>query len=155
MVELKKFTAAPEQTALLAERFADALPPPPLHLHLCGDLGAGKTLWARALIAALGGGSASSPTFAWAYSYGGRMLVHHLDLFRLPQGAALPEEFLELLQEEALCLIEWPGRAAGLPAADIRLSMDFDGDREDGRRLTFFADDKRGEECLRAFAAAA
>ena len=113
---------------------------------LCGR-GRSSPPWAEA--------DAASPTFAWAYSYGGRMLVHHLDLFRLPQGAALPEEFLELLQEEALCLIEWPGRAAGLPAADIRLSMDFDGDREDGRRLTFFANERRGEECLRAFAAAA
>ena len=142
----------PAQTAACARRFARALPPPPLHLHLRGALGAGKTLWARALIGALGGGNrAPSPSFALALSYPSpRMRVHHLDLFRLPQGAPLPDELSELLQDDALCIVEWPERASDLPRADIRLTMDFCGD-SDERRLTFVACGERGEKCLRAF----
>lgn len=154
----------PAQTAAVARRFARVLPPPPMHLHLCGDLGAGKTLWTRALIAALGGGArVPSPSFALALSYPSpRMLIHHLDLFRLPQGAPLPGELSELLQENALCLVEWPGRASDLPSSDIRITMDFyceenesengsESCGEDGRVLTFAAESEKGEECLRAF----
>lgn len=149
---IKHLTKTPAQTAAIARRFARALPPPPMHLHLRGALGAGKTLWARALIGALGGEHAPSPSFALALSYHSqRMLVHHLDLFRLPQNAPLPGELSELLQEDALCLVEWPERASDLPVADIRVNMDFDFDSDDERRLTFAADSGRGEECLRAF----
>ncbi|MGI9306042.1 MAG: tRNA (adenosine(37)-N6)-threonylcarbamoyltransferase complex ATPase subunit type 1 TsaE [Gammaproteobacteria bacterium] len=147
MIECR--TTTPRQTAAVARRFAAALPPPPLHLHLRGELGAGKTLWARALIAALGGASAPSPSFALALSYPlPAMPVHHLDLFRLPIGAPLPEELRELLDEDALCLIEWPERASDIPAADIRLSLDFSGT---GRRLAFAAESARGGECLQKF----
>ena len=147
MIECRAQT--PRRTAAVARRFAAALPPPPLHLHLRGALGAGKTLWARALIAALGGGRAPSPSFALALSYSPpAMPVHHMDLFRLPQGAPLPEELLELLQEDALCLIEWPERAVGAPAADILLSLDFCGA---GRRLVFSANSAKGEKCLHDF----
>ncbi len=154
---ISRTAKTPAETAAVARRLARFLPPPPMHLHLCGDLGVGKTLWARALIGALGGGArAPSPSFALALSYQSRrMPVHHLDLFRLPQDAPLPGELSELLQEDALCLVEWPGRASDLPAADIRVTMDFyrgGNCAEDGRRLTFAAESERGGECLRAFA---
>ena len=150
MKTIEHATTTPEQTIALAQRFAAVLGEPPLHLHLHGDLGAGKTLWARALISALGGGEAQSPSFAWALSYSPpSMPVHHLDLFRLSQGADLPDELLELLQEDALCLIEWPSRTS-LPTADVSICLDF---ADNGRRLKFYADSRRGNECLRAFAA--
>ena len=146
---IEQHTQTPAQTAACARQLATVLSPPPVHIHLYGDLGAGKTLWTRALIAALGGGShVPSPSFALALSYAPpSMPIHHLDLFRLPQGAPLPEELLELLQERALCLVEWPTRAADLPTADICLMMDF---VDAGRRLTLRADSERGEQCLRA-----
>lgn len=147
---IEQLTTAPEQTAALARRFAAALPPPPLQVHLQGELGAGKTLWARALIVALGGTGAPSPSFALAFSYAlPAMPVHHLDLFRLPQGALLPDELLELLQERALCLVEWPLRAADLPPPDILLSLECCGD--ECRRLKFFAGSEQGAQCLHAF----
>ena len=147
-------TATPAQTKASAIKFAKALPPPPMHLHLRGELGAGKTLWARALIGALGGGAnVPSPSFALALSYSSlRMRVHHLDLFRLPQNAPLPGELSELLQEEdALCLVEWPERASDLPAPDIRAEICFDGEDETRRRIIFAANGEKGAECLRAF----
>lgn len=147
MIKLR--TQTPRQTAAAARRFAAALPPPPLHVHLRGELGAGKTLWARALIAALGGGRAPSPSFALALSYSPpAMPVHHLDLFRLPQGAPLPEELMELLREDALCLVEWPGRAPDAPPPDVRLSFSFSGE---GRVLQFSAAGAKGKKCLQDF----
>ena len=146
---LEHLTTRPSQTAAVARRFAGALSSLPLHIHLRGELGAGKTLWARALIKALGGTNAPSPSFPMAISHTpAAMTVHHLDLFRLPQGSLLPEDLLELTQEDALCLVEWPERAADLPSADILLSFEF---ITDGRRLSFDAKSARGGECLSAF----
>ena len=147
MVELQ--TQTPRQTAAAAKRFAAALPPPPLHVHLRGELGAGKTLWARALISALGGGRAPSPSFALVLSYSPpAMPVHHMDLFRLPRRAPLPEELAELMREKALFLIEWPERASDTPAADVELSFIFCGE---GRRLKFSASGAKGKKCLQEF----
>ena len=147
-------TTSPAQTAKTAKQFARAvsLSTPPMHLHLQGELGAGKTLWARALFGALGCDSdVPSPTFALALSYSlSRMRAHHLDLFRLPQGAQLPGELSELLQDEnALCLAEWPERVSDLPPPDVLVQINFDG--EDGRRIMFVAHGEKGEQCLRAF----
>lgn len=146
---LEHKTTRPSQTAAVARQFARVLPPPPLHIHLRGGLGAGKTLWARALINELGGKNAPSPSFPMAITHNQEsMTVHHLDLFRLPQGSPLPEDLMELTQEDALCLVEWPERASDLPTADILLSFEF---MEDGRRLSFAAESARGGECLSAF----
>lgn len=138
------------QTAAAARRFARTIPRPPLCVHLCGELGAGKTLWARALIAALGGGEAQSPGYALALSYRGRgMTVHHMDLFRLPSGAALPGELMELIDDSALTLVEWPERAPDLPPPDVKISLHAGAGEEDARRIVLTAQSERGGECLR------
>ncbi len=102
-------------------------------LALSGDLGAGKTTFARALIRALADDAAlevPSPTFTLVQTYATRVPVAHFDLYRL----ADPDELDELGLDEALssgaALIEWPERgAARLPAArvDIALAMAGDG----------------------------
>ena len=146
---IERAAKTPAAAAAMARRFARALPPPPMHLHLRGELGAGKTLWARAVIKELGGGHAPSPSYATALSYPSpKMPVHHLDLFRLPPHSPLPGELSELLGENALCIVEWPERAADLPAADVEVHFHF---APAGRRLIFTAAGERGEECLRAF----
>jgi N-acetylmuramate 1-kinase len=100
---------------------------------LRGELGAGKTTLARALIHALPGAQAAevtSPTFALLNVYEtARLTVTHCDLYRL-EG---PEETSELGLEEAVAagalIIEWPERAGALPA-DSRYEITLEADAD-------------------------
>ncbi|MFC3549775.1 tRNA (adenosine(37)-N6)-threonylcarbamoyltransferase complex ATPase subunit type 1 TsaE [Lysobacter cavernae] len=100
----------------------------PMHavVHLQGDLGAGKSTLARALLRALGvQGAIRSPTYTLVERYplatGGE--AWHLDLYRIADAGEL--EFLGLDGEEAhLWLIEWPERGSGtLPPADLTVEL--------------------------------
>lgn len=91
---------------------------PPLIILLEGDLGMGKTTFARGFVRALPGGArvtVQSPTFALARSYPTQPVVHHLDLYRLEQGSLAGGHGLEALglldmleDPDALSLVEWP-----------------------------------------------
>jgi len=95
-------------------------------LALAGPLGVGKTSFARAFIAALGGEEeVPSPTFTLVQLYElGRFTLYHFDLYRLTR----PEEAYELGIEEAFAegvsLIEWPERLGALLPQD-RLELAF------------------------------
>jgi len=105
-------------------------------VHLCGDLGAGKTTFARALLGALGvGARIKSPTYSLIESYeAGDLSIHHLDLYRI--AAADELEFLGLSDLAAgrfLLLVEWPERGGNaLPAPDLIVHLAHAGTR---RRL--------------------
>jgi tRNA threonylcarbamoyladenosine biosynthesis protein TsaE len=118
-------------TAALARRLAPHLRPGDV-VALAGDLGAGKTSFARALIRALSGpGDAErevpSPTFTLVQSYDtpiGR--IHHFDLYRVQS----PDELIEIGWDEALAdgivLVEWPDRAGALmPAGRLDIALSF------------------------------
>lgn len=105
-------------------------------IHLHGDLGAGKSTLARALLRELGvTGAIRSPTYTLVERYplatGGE--AWHLDLYRIGDGAEL--EFLGLDSDEAtLWLVEWPERGGGhLPAPDLLVDLEVAGA---GRRAT-------------------
>ncbi|MBX3725097.1 MAG: tRNA (adenosine(37)-N6)-threonylcarbamoyltransferase complex ATPase subunit type 1 TsaE [Xanthomonadales bacterium] len=103
---------------------------------LRGDLGAGKTSLARAVLQSLGHpGAVRSPTYALAEPYTiGELQAWHLDLYRIADPGEL--EFLglrEWLRPGVLVLVEWPERAAGwLPPADLDVVLEHDGE---GRRV--------------------
>src|SRR5246500_4474734 len=87
-------------------------------IALSGDLGAGKTAAARAMIRYLAGDDAlevPSPTFTLAqvYDLPGLPLIH-ADLYRISDPGELEEIGLSPLPEGSVALIEWPDRAAGL-----------------------------------------
>jgi tRNA threonylcarbamoyladenosine biosynthesis protein TsaE len=109
--------------ALAATRPAQAV------VHLQGDLGAGKSTLARALLRALGvEGAIRSPTYTLVERYpipGGE--AWHLDLYRIGDAAEL--DFLGLDDAVAtLWLVEWPRRAGpALPAADLRVELEMSG----------------------------
>ena len=129
--------ATEDDTARLATSLAQLLRPGDV-VALSGDLGAGKSTLARALLRALGwADDVPSPTFTLVQPYGPPELpfdVWHVDLYRL-EG---PDEVLELglLETDAALLIEWPERmGAYLPADALRLRLEGQGDQP--RRLTW------------------
>ena len=89
---------------------------------LSGDLGAGKTTFARALIRYLAGDKTidvPSPSFTLMQSYElPRFALVHADLYRLSGAAELAELGFDDLPEGAVVLMEWPDRAAGLLPPD-------------------------------------
>ena len=79
---------------------------------LRGDLGAGKTTLARAILEPLGHvGETPSPTFTLLQSYALTLPVAHLDLYRLKQPAEIEELGLEDALNAGAALIEWPEQA--------------------------------------------
>jgi tRNA threonylcarbamoyl adenosine modification protein YjeE len=99
-------------------------------ITLSGDLGAGKTTFARALIRHLAGDETievPSPSFTLMQAYElPHLTVVHADLYRLSGPAELAELGFDDLGDRALVLLEWPDRAAGfLPAdrLDIALTL--------------------------------
>lgn len=124
-------------------------------IYLVGDLGAGKTTFARGLLRGLGhAGAVKSPTYTLLESYeaGGRR-VYHFDLYRLADPLEL--EYLgirDCADAESLLLIEWPERGGGgLPAADLVLHLEH---RVHGRLLRGEARSAAGTALLAAFDAA-
>ncbi|HUL87008.1 MAG TPA: tRNA (adenosine(37)-N6)-threonylcarbamoyltransferase complex ATPase subunit type 1 TsaE [Pseudolabrys sp.] len=100
-------------------------------ITLSGDLGAGKTAFARVLIRYLAGDDTievPSPTFTLTQTYTlPRFAVVHVDLYRLTGPAELAELGFDDAPEGAVTLVEWPDRAAGhLPPdrLDIALTLD-------------------------------
>ncbi|MCY0092851.1 tRNA (adenosine(37)-N6)-threonylcarbamoyltransferase complex ATPase subunit type 1 TsaE [Hoeflea ulvae] len=118
----------PSATTRFAEDVAMALKPGDC-LCLSGDLGAGKSTFARALIRAIADDpelEAPSPTFTLVQTYPLRLPIAHLDLYRIGSPDELDELGLEDALAEGAALIEWPEKAlARLP--DDRVMLRFDG----------------------------
>lgn len=115
----------------LAEEIAFAVRPGDL-IALSGDLGAGKTTLARALISALQGGAREevpSPTFTLVQAYATpRMAVAHFDLYRLNDPSELQELGLDHALQTGLALIEWPERAGGsIPESRLDVQLEDEG----------------------------
>ena len=127
-------------TATLAVRLA-AIAAPGDVLALSGELGAGKTSFARAFINARGGGEAvPSPTFTLVQVYdlpGGA--VWHFDLYRLRHAEEIWELGIEDAIYEGISLIEWPERMEGLlPAGRLGIALAY-GATPTARRATLTA----------------
>ncbi len=92
---------------------------------VAGELGAGKTTFVRGACRALGvRGPITSPTYALAHRYEGRVAVSHLDLYRLDALGESDWADLEPYFDGAVAFVEWPERAARvLPRARRRVRL--------------------------------
>ena len=92
---------------------------------LSGPLGAGKTAFARGLVAALGGDpdGVSSPTFTIVQEYEGRVRVQHVDLYRL-SPAEVDDLALEDLWEDSVLVVEWPDRWQRRPTDAVHVEIE-------------------------------
>ncbi len=134
-------TTDPAATQALAERLAAVARPGDL-LCLIGDLGAGKTQFAKGFAAGLGiTDTVNSPTFVLMTEYEGRLPLFHLDLYRLADAAdALAGGLLDERQAEGVVLVEWAERLGpALPVA--RLDVLIDGTGDEPRRITLRSED--------------
>lgn len=129
-------TKAVEETQALGASLAELARPGDL-VVLAGDLGAGKTAFAQGFGRGLGVEDLiTSPTFTLARSYRGRIVLHHLDVYRVENLVeVLDLDLPELLDDAAVVLIEWGDAiAAALPADYLEIRL-FLGDADDERRL--------------------
>lgn len=98
-------------------------------LALEGDLGAGKSTFARALIRAVAGDAGleiPSPTFTLVQSYETpRFEIAHFDLYRLSDPSEIDELGLDAALTRGIAIVEWPSRGDGRIPAD-RLTLRFD-----------------------------
>jgi tRNA threonylcarbamoyladenosine biosynthesis protein TsaE len=127
--------ATPAETAALAALLAAVLRPGDV-VALHGDLGAGKSTFARGLLKALGwAGEVPSPTFTLVQPYDDLPVpVWHVDLYRLDDPSEA--DALGLFETDAALLIEWPERLGHrLPPESLRLTFSGSGDAP--RRLTW------------------
>ena len=154
-------------TAQLAKWLAQGLsqflqqdPQRHLNISLEGDLGAGKTTFARHLIQSMGYvGKVKSPTYTLCEPYplavdgqGENTIAtaHHFDLYRMRDPLEWQEAgFAEYFDVPGFCLIEWPEKAEGtLPAFDIQIQLTA-GKEESERNITLNALSEPGATALK------
>jgi tRNA threonylcarbamoyladenosine biosynthesis protein TsaE len=131
--------ASPEETWRLGTLFGSHLAGGEVVL-LDGPLGAGKTIFVKGMADALevDETEVTSPSFTLVNKYEGRLTLYHLDLYRLPEGAAAAHavDLDELLADEAaVIVIEWGARMGRYPLPSPLWRISITGDGEDPRRI--------------------
>ncbi|HLL83030.1 MAG TPA: tRNA (adenosine(37)-N6)-threonylcarbamoyltransferase complex ATPase subunit type 1 TsaE [Longimicrobium sp.] len=146
---------SPGTTSTLGQALGRLLAPGHF-VGLIGDLGAGKTHFARGVAdgAGVAPSEVTSPTFAIVYPYQGRITLHHADLYRLEDRDELyATGFYDLIGGEGAVLVEWLDKIPeAAPQELLRLELEIVDD--DRRRLHARAYGARHAELLRAWTAA-
>jgi tRNA threonylcarbamoyladenosine biosynthesis protein TsaE len=146
--QITRFLPAEADTLVLGVALGRALEPS-LVVYLVGELGAGKTTLARGMLGGLGyAGRVKSPTFTLVEVYKfSRLYLYHFDFYRFDDPRELADAgFREYFAANTVCLVEWPEKAPGLPAADVRIELQVTGT---GRTVTLRADTEVGRLCLK------
>ena len=106
---------------------------------LAGEVGAGKTAFAKGFGAALGVTEPiTSPTFTLVHSYeAGKLTLHHADIYRLTTLNEVADLALaELLEYDGIVLIEWGDVVAGSLGDHLLVQLDAVDDDDDTRMIT-------------------
>ncbi|MEO9122065.1 MAG: tRNA (adenosine(37)-N6)-threonylcarbamoyltransferase complex ATPase subunit type 1 TsaE [Burkholderiaceae bacterium] len=118
-------------------------------IHLRGDLGAGKTSFVRALLKTAGvTGRIKSPSYTLLETYKVfNIYFYHLDFYRFKDPHEWQDAgFRDILQKEAVVLIEWPEQAgAALPPPDLEIKLSY---ADTGRQASLAAYTTRGKSWL-------
>jgi tRNA threonylcarbamoyladenosine biosynthesis protein TsaE len=153
MAELIRTLPDESATAAFAAEVAKAIEGG-VAIDLYGELGAGKSSFARALLQSLGvRGRIKSPTYSLVECYpldAGQ--AWHLDLYRIADPGELEWLGLDALREPgAVVLVEWPDRGRGaMPPADLDLHLAYAGS---GREARLRACSEHGKRLLERLAA--
>jgi tRNA threonylcarbamoyladenosine biosynthesis protein TsaE len=123
-----------EETAKVGRELATALRDAAVDravIYLRGELGAGKTTFARGFLGGLGhAGRVPSPTYTLVEPYElGVWQILHIDLYRLADPGEVDELGLsDMYGPQVAMLVEWPERGAGrIEPADVELTLEISG----------------------------
>lgn len=100
---------------------------------LKGDLGAGKTVFAKGVAAGLGIDAAdvTSPSFTLINVHDGRLCLYHIDLYRLESSSRVDLGLEEILEDErGVVMIEWAERLKFAPESSIEVEISYLSDSE-------------------------
>ncbi len=131
-------TRSGEETLELARRLAAGFNGTEIVL-LTGELGAGKTVFAKGLAAGAGVADpnrVSSPSFTLVNVYEGRHKVFHIDLYRLDRAAEIADLGWEDMLDQGIVVVEWAEKLT-FPVDGIRVLIERTDDDE--RRITIFS----------------
>ena len=160
---IEQYCRQEAETASLAQKLAASLsqylknPKTHLNIALEGDLGAGKTTFARYLIQGMGHeGKVKSPTYTLCEPYPLQLneqeiTAYHFDLYRMKDPLEWQEAgFGEYFDVPGFCLIEWPEKAEGtLPPFDMVIQLSA-GTEENERHILIEAKTPNGMNILQA-----
>lgn len=141
--------SSPAETSALGERVGQACTAGTV-LALVGDLGAGKTQFAKGLAAGLGidERTVTSPTFVLMNLLRGRLPLAHFDLYRL-DSVDLPSLGFHDVRDEGVVVVEWADKVDARELGD-HVRVEFEHTGETSRRLMFQARGEKSAGFLRA-----
>ncbi|HJP92496.1 MAG TPA: tRNA (adenosine(37)-N6)-threonylcarbamoyltransferase complex ATPase subunit type 1 TsaE [Pyrinomonadaceae bacterium] len=140
-IPIGEFTStSPEQTFNYGHQLGARLEGGEI-LLLSGPLGAGKTLFVKGMCTAVGVAEddVTSPSFTLVNPYFGRLVLYHIDLYRLDEGASAAHavDLEELLADEkAVIVIEWAERMGNYPLPGNVWHITLEGDGDAPRKIS-------------------
>lgn len=135
---MKLLTRSPEETQALGEALGMSVRPGDLIL-LCGELGSGKTCLVQGIARGLDvQDSVRSPTFVLVTQHPGRLMLYHVDLYRLDNLREVEDLGLEeYLEGDGVCVVEWADKAMPIfPGEHLLVELEHRGTWQRLLRLT-------------------
>ena len=135
---MKLLSRSPEETQALGQALGLAARPGDLFL-LWGELGSGKTCLVQGIARGLGvQDSVRSPSFVLVTHHPGRLMLYHIDLYRLDDLREVEDLGLdEYLESDGLCVVEWADKAMPLfPQEHLLVEMEHRTTQQRLLRLT-------------------
>ncbi len=126
---IKQLTShSPEETRELGRKLGEALKPGSI-LFLTGDLGSGKTAFVQGLARGLDVPDTyyvTSPTYTLINEYPGRVVLYHMDLYRISDSDEVYDLGIEeMVSANGVIVVEWPDRLpAGFMKAGLSIRID-------------------------------
>ncbi len=153
MHEWVALSGSPEQTFAIGQRLGE-LACPGLVVLLSGNLGAGKTCFAKGVAAGLAVAQdvpVTSPSYTLLNVHQGRLPLYHFDLYRLATVSDLEElGYDERVEHDGVALVEWAERLATVLPAALHVTLTRRGPEQ--RELHFAATDPAGCRLLETLA---
>lgn len=127
-----RVTRSPEETFEFGRKIGESIAGKSIIL-LCGDLGAGKTLFTKGMAEGLGidAEDVTSPTFTLINIHDGRLRLYHIDLYRLDEGACRELGLEEMFEDpNGVTVIEWAERLSSAPDNAIEIEIEYVSENE-------------------------